>query len=193
MDRFIDKYKIDSSRKRGWNYSNPGYYFITICTYEENNFFGKIVEGKMEYKTIGKIAVEELLKTFNMRSYLKLIAWVVMPNHVHMLFSIRDIPVETRCNASLQGTTKTMGIISNYRNHPGFYKTLNCKSNEEVSKVIREYKGAVKRIANQQHLFFGWQTRYYDEVIQDENKLKTVIYYIRNNVKNWEKDRLFMK
>ena len=225
MIRFADKFKVESSRLAGWNYSDNGIYFITICTRYHNNFLGKIVDEKMECKEAGKIVVNELLKTFELRPYLKLIAWVVMPNHLHILFGVGDGHVETRCNASqtnkcemtqfiidekslngvsndvltnetrcnasLPGDSIKTKVISNYRNHPGFYNKLNIKSNQEVSKIIREFKGAVKRQTNKLGIYFVWQDGYYDEIVKDENKLKTIIYYIKNNPNNWEKDKLF--
>lgn len=39
---FKQKYRIPSVRLKNWNYSSPGYYFITICTYKKNCYFGKI-------------------------------------------------------------------------------------------------------------------------------------------------------
>ena len=225
MTRFADKFKVESSRLVGWDYSNNGIYFITVCTRYHNNFLGKVVDGRMEYWKAGKIVIDELLKTFELRKYLRLIAWVVMPNHLHILFGVGDGHVETRgnasqtnnremtqfiiddkslngvsndvltnetrYNASLPGDSIRTKVISNYRNHPDFYNKLNMKSNQEVSKIIREFKGAVKKETNKRKIFFVWQERYYDEIVNDENKLNTITYYINNNVKNWEKDKLF--
>ncbi len=78
-NRFDDRYKINSSRLNNWDYSNPGYYFITICTYNKNNFFGKIIDNKMELSEIGKITKNELLKTISLRNNLIINPWVVMP------------------------------------------------------------------------------------------------------------------
>jgi len=56
VTRFADKYKIDSTRLAGWNYSTPGTYFITICTVHHNNFFGTIVDNQMVLSDRGIIA-----------------------------------------------------------------------------------------------------------------------------------------
>ena len=191
MVRFIDKYKINSSRLIGWNYSKPGNYFITICTYLHNNYFGKIENGKMLYKPAGKICVNELLKTFDIRKNLKLIAWVVMPNHVHLLIMLRDLHVETPRGASLQDNRKVTLINFSHKNHPGFYSRLNQKSNQEIPKAINQFKSMVTNQCKKQNLLFGWQTRFFDEVVNTENKLKTFKYYIKNNPENWQKDKLY--
>ncbi|MFA6185294.1 MAG: hypothetical protein WCT51_00245 [Candidatus Shapirobacteria bacterium] len=51
--KFADKFKLKYSRLQNWNYSTPGYYFITICTYNHNNFFGKIIDNKMKLSKRG--------------------------------------------------------------------------------------------------------------------------------------------
>ncbi|MFA6463239.1 MAG: hypothetical protein WCT51_04340, partial [Candidatus Shapirobacteria bacterium] len=58
--KFADKFKLKSSRLQNWNYSTPGYYFITICTHNHNNFFGKIINNKMELSKRGEITKSEL-------------------------------------------------------------------------------------------------------------------------------------
>ncbi|MFZ2153103.1 MAG: transposase [Microgenomates group bacterium] len=190
MDRFAERYRVNSVRKIGWDYSNPGYYFVTICTVNHYCCLGKIDNDKMVLSTRGIVVIEELHKTFEIRKNLKLEAWVVMPNHVHMLFGVGDHLVETRCNASLQGDSKQSTVISNYRNHPGFFDKINIKSNSEVAKTIRSFKGAVKRRLKHQNIFFGWQERYYDEIVTDDKRLKIIKYYINNNPKNWKQDKL---
>ena len=93
--RFADKFLIESSRLNNWDYSNPGIYFITICTYNHNNFFGKIENNQMVLSDKGEIVKQEILKTIKIRKNVTIDPWVIMPNHVHLLITIRDLPVET--------------------------------------------------------------------------------------------------
>ena len=53
--KFASKYKLKSSRLQNFDYSTPGVYFITICTLNKNNFFGKIINSKMELNQKGLI------------------------------------------------------------------------------------------------------------------------------------------
>lgn len=75
-------------RLKKYNYALEGYYFITICTKEKNHFFGEIIEEKMQYNRIGRIAnnsierIEEIYKTIKLDKY------VIMPNHIHMILII---------------------------------------------------------------------------------------------------------
>lgn len=80
--------KRRNPRLKNYNYALEGYYFITICTKEKHHFFGEIIEEKMQYNRIGRIAnnsierIEEIYKT------LKLDKYVIMPNHIHMILII---------------------------------------------------------------------------------------------------------
>ena len=190
-EKFDDRFKIKSSRLIGWDYSNPGNYFITICTYLHNNFFGKIINNQMILSDCGGIAKNELLKTFAIRKNLELFAWVIMPNHIHILFAIRNIDVETHGNASLLKNPKSIEVISNYRNHPNFYNKLNQRSNKIIPKTIKLFKGAVTRDCNQSQIFFSWQPRYYDEIIQTQKRFYQIKNYIINNPKNWVMDKMY--
>jgi REP element-mobilizing transposase RayT len=184
--RFAERFKIESSRLAGWNYSGKGIYFITICTRYQNNFFGKIMDGKMIYKVAGEICVNCINEISKHFPDVRLIESVVMPNHVHILFH-----VETHDRASLQDNRKITLINLGHKNHPDYYSRLSKKSNQVVPNVIKQLKSSVKRKCNQQKLYFVWQDRYYDEVIKDNKRLNTIKYYIKNNIKNWQKDKLY--
>jgi putative transposase len=51
-----NKYRIETTRLRSWNYSSGVAYFITICTKDRVPFPGKIEQGKMQLSEHGKIA-----------------------------------------------------------------------------------------------------------------------------------------
>ena len=53
-NKFADKYRVASSRRENWDYSTPGFYFVTICTLNHNNFFGKIINNKIELSKMNK-------------------------------------------------------------------------------------------------------------------------------------------
>ena len=85
MDRFRGKYRIESNRLRGWNYSSDGIYFITIVTAGRECVFGEIQSNQMIYNAFGKIAVAEWHKSFEMRQELFLDEFILMPNHLHAI------------------------------------------------------------------------------------------------------------
>jgi putative transposase len=74
-----------SIRLKGYDYNQPGAYFVTICTYQRQEIFGEVVGGEMRLNPVGEIVREEWLKTAKIRSYVELHEdeFVIMPNHVH--------------------------------------------------------------------------------------------------------------
>jgi len=62
-----------------------------------------------------------------------------------------------------------------------------------LGSVIRSYKSAVSGQVHILHPQFGWQERYYDNIIKDVPAYQRIETYIRNNVRNWENDILFGK
>ena len=67
MSLFRGKYKNESSRKPGFDYTSPGSYFITINARWRICWFGEVVAGVMQLSDIGEIVAEEWLKTRTIR------------------------------------------------------------------------------------------------------------------------------
>ena len=178
-DIFADKYKKKSTRLLHYNYSEPGTYFITICTLNHNNFFGKIINGIIEYSKAGLIAKNELLNTIIIRKNILIDYWVIMPNHIHLLITIKYRQVETPRGASLP------------ENSPDKFHKMSSKSKQEIPAVINQYKSRVTNICRRNRIFFAWQSRYFDEIIKDDKQLIFVQQYIKNNINNWQKDEMF--
>jgi putative transposase len=102
MDKYKNKYRIKSTRLQYWDYASPGYYFITICTKNREDYFGEIKNEKMCLNEIGDIAQKFWLEIPNHFSNVTLDEFIIMPNHVHGIVIINDDPaafvafVETR-------------------------------------------------------------------------------------------------
>ena len=96
---YKNKYRIPSARREAYNYSQNGFYFITICTQNRELFFGNIIDNKMILSEIGKIAEQEWINTDKIRNNVILHEFVIMPNHIHGIIQIKN-PVETHGNAS---------------------------------------------------------------------------------------------
>ena len=99
MTLFRDRYRIESARLRGWDYSADGYYFITVCTKNRECFLGRIENEKMLPSPAGKLVEEEWERTEQVRPDVRLDAWIMMPNHVHGIVVLQNregkTPVET--------------------------------------------------------------------------------------------------
>lgn len=156
-----------SIRLQGYDYSQEGLYFITICCQNKNCFFGEIQRGQMLLNEYGQIAHQEWLKTAELRSNIALDEFVIMPNHMHGIIQIteKEEAIQRIDHTSgLQGPSKTIGAI------------------------IRGYKSAVTKQVTQLG-FRGqlWQRNYYDHIIRSEKAYSAIRNYIVNNPKNWNK------
>jgi len=88
---FNPKYQHRSSiRLRKYDYTEPNWYYITICTHDRENIFGKIQRSKMILNEFGKIVDEEWLKTKEIRKNIDLDYYVIMPNHLHGIIIIEQ-------------------------------------------------------------------------------------------------------
>ena len=77
-----------SIRLKGYDYSQAGLYFITICCQDRAHLFGNVENGEMILNAFGKIAWEEWLATEKIRDNCKIHESIVMPNHIHGIIEI---------------------------------------------------------------------------------------------------------
>ena len=91
MTKFKNKYRIESNRMPGWDYSGNGIYFITMVTKNRKCLFGKIVNDKMILSDYGKIVKNEWYKSFEIRQELILDEFMIMPNHLHAIIILKTI------------------------------------------------------------------------------------------------------
>jgi len=81
--KYANKYRIKSTRLQNWDYGWNAAYFVTICTADQKCFFGKIRNGKMQLSETGRWADKFWHEIPNHFSFVRLGAFVVMPNHIH--------------------------------------------------------------------------------------------------------------
>ena len=79
-----------SIRLKGYDYSQPGAYFITICTHRRACLFGDVIEGDMHLNPLGNMAWQCWQAIPDHFPHAILDAFVVMPNHVHSIVWIVD-------------------------------------------------------------------------------------------------------
>ncbi len=77
------EYNRRSIRLRGYNYSKPGYYYVTIDTFDYVCHFGHVSEGKMVSSDMGKIAQKCWLEIPQHFPNIVLDEFIIMPEHVH--------------------------------------------------------------------------------------------------------------
>jgi REP element-mobilizing transposase RayT len=90
MTLYQGKYRIKSSRLRGWDYRSRGWYFVTICTRGHAHIFGAVEEREVVLSPVGRIAEFELRTLCQHYDNVQIDKHVVMPNHVHAIVMIED-------------------------------------------------------------------------------------------------------
>lgn len=93
MAKYNDKYKIESTRLKDFDYSQDGYYFFTICTFNRNKYFGEAKDNKIIINEIGNIVLQCWLDLPTYYTNIQLDYFVVMPNHIHgIIFIKKQVP-----------------------------------------------------------------------------------------------------
>jgi len=171
MTKFRGKYRIESTRLQNWDYTSPGYYFVTICTKFRQLLFGELEEGDMRLSPVGEIAWRYWADIPSHFANANLDEFVVMPNHVHGIL----ILAETQHAASLQ--------------EPTTGRKFGPLQPRSLSTIIRSYKSAVTRWARKNgYEDFAWQARFYDHIILGESSLHSIRQYIQDNPTKWDQD-----
>ena len=189
MSLFKNKYRIESTRLPNWDYGSAGYYFVTICTKGRDAFFGEIIKGEMGLSRIGEIVSEEWLKTAEIRPNVKIDAWVVMPNHVHLIVvithKINAPQPEARRRITPERETPQRGVSTRRTD-----KALEKWTRNTLGSIIGQFKGkCTKRILEEGFVDFEWQTRFYDRILRSDESLHKARVYIAVNPENWDNDK----
>ena len=101
---FRNRFRYNSLRYAGRDYSLPGKYFVTICTGQKTEWFGSAISGKMHLSEIGDIASQMWYEIPVHFPFIGMDAFVVMPNHLHGIITINRF-IGTLIVGSLHATT----------------------------------------------------------------------------------------
>jgi len=88
---FRDKYLSGSIRYRGYDYSLPGMYYVTICTKNKGHYFGEIECGKMILSETGEITQQMLTEIPVHFPFAGLDEYVIMPDNIHAIIIINEL------------------------------------------------------------------------------------------------------
>ena len=217
MEKFKNKYRIQSHRKPNWDYSADAHYFLTVVTQNRECNLGEIVNTKpvethgsvspspqsnMILSDYGKIVETEWYKSFEIRNELILHDFVLMPNHLHTIVQI-DTIVETHGRVSLQihpqsQSTKNTNIeISQIKRNPpirlpksisSFIAGFKSAVNTKIDDYIDEHHLTIPKYTRNNHFF---QPNYHDHIIRNNFEYQTIQNYIANNPMNWNNDKFY--
>ena len=174
-----------STRIPGYDYSQPGYYSVTICTLNRKKLFGEIIDSEMHLNRIGEV-VHSIWKTLPERfSNVELDQSIIMPNHLHGIIILNEpqpLPYESVAASTIPERFK-----------PHIYAQRAARCPPTLGQVVRTFKGAVThRLHEAGRLNFAWQPRYFPVIIRGETHLLNARRYIINNPANWAKDTFYV-
>lgn len=208
MDKYKNKYRVPTARAQWWDYGRNGAYFITICTKNRVHYFGEGNNGRIALSNLGEVANILWHEIPNHAPFVELGDFIVMPNHIHGILilnkpDIRDGNgngnvngngngnVETRLIASLQQPHHQSPPPTEKSNAGGFSENKNPMIHENVSRIIRWYKGRCSFELRKINAHFEWQSRFYDHIIRNDSEYQRISDYIVNNPMNWCTDKFF--
>lgn len=179
------KHQRRSIRLKGYDYSQPGWYYITLCTHNREHLFGSIKDAKIVLNGVGQIIQNEWLKTGTIRENISIGEFVIMPNHLH---GIIQIMAEGAYRNTPQPNTPQP-------NTPQRDTSQQFKSpSQTIGAIIRGFKSTTTKKINQMQNTPGaklWQRNYYEHIVRDEKDLKRIQQYIIENPLKWQDDRYF--
>jgi len=162
-----------SVRLPGYDYAQAGAYFVTLCAHLHECLFGAVVDEQVLLTEFGQVVVEEWHRTAELRPYVRLDSYVVMPNHFHGVIWI----VHDRGGTMHRAPTEEC-----------FGKPVAGS----LSTIVRAFKAAATKRINRMRDTPGarvWQRNYYEHVIRTERVLNAIRQYITDNPARWTLDR----
>lgn len=189
-----------SIRLQGYDYTQPGAYFLTINTHNKVHNLGQIINGTVQLFGAGIIAQELWLKTPRHFNNVILGEFVIMPNHMHAIVVIADGNKSQRSKGEALGhsvsETNEAQNIAAFGNETRIFSP-NASPNQHphgtvpnsISAIIQNFKSVSTRKINKELGTPGaniWQRNFYEHIIRDEEDYDRIVEYIRDNPKRWE-------
>ncbi len=155
-------------RLNQYDYTSPGYYFVTVCTYQKQFLFGSVQNKTVQLNQMGMIVSycwNEIPQHFN---HVLLDTFVIMPNHLHAIVALgtratRASPLQPPVQ---EPQPVSLGVII------GLFKSAASKQINQFNKTQRPI----------------WQRSFYDHIIRNENELHQVRQYILDNPAKRDED-----
>ncbi len=161
-------YNRRTIRLKGYDYSQAGAYFVTICVRNRQCVLGDVFDGEMKLSEYGKVAVESWHWLARRFTYIELDEWIVMPNHLHGIIVIHDDQISRGDSRIAPTGRKSLGRLM------GAFKTVSTKRINEMRKT----PGAKL-----------WQRNYFEHIVRNPNSLDRIREYIGTNARFWQSDK----
>ncbi len=163
-----------SPRLSGYDYSQEGAYFVTVCVQGRQVLLGEIIHGEMRLNQAGCMVERWWNKLESNFPTLKTDFYVIMPNHFHGIALIAE-----NTSSALPACPQGAHMGAPLQKILQWFKTM----------TTNEYIHGVKEHGWPQFQGSLWQRSFYDHVIRDEASLNRIREYISTNPLRWDLDR----
>jgi REP element-mobilizing transposase RayT len=193
------KHHRRSVRLKGYDYAQPGAYFVTICVRDRKCLLGKIINDQVQKSEYGRVA-ESFWAQIPVRfPNVSIDVFVVMPNHIHAIVMIHGPTRRGAVTAPLGGVTPPLrqdgalgGVTPPLRQGGASGGVTAPLRRPTLGQVVAYYKYETTKQINQVRGTPGcpfWQRGFYDHVVRNERDLNAVREYVANNPLKWALDR----
>ncbi len=160
-----DSLPVRKQHRASWHDYSGGCYFVTVCTKEKEMSLGDIASnGEMQLSLAGKSVQRAIEDTPTHYRDSKILAYVIMPNHIHAIINITNQASEDMSVRKFGGRITRLG------------------------NIVSSIKGAATRESKQNGTTINWQNGYYDTIIKNDIQLQTFMEYIDANIARWAQD-----
>lgn len=192
-----------SIRLKGYDYSQEGLYFITLCCQNRAHLFGYIFNKEMILNDAGKMIVNQWLQLPDRFNNIVLHEFVVMPNHFHSIVQIvgATLVVAPKTDSDIikgqpQGIAPTIAPTDNDINNE--IENIN-KIEKTVGNIIGAFKSIttveyINGVKNNNWKSFDrriWERNYWEHIIRNEIAYQNISNYIINNPNKWSEDKFY--
>jgi len=163
------------NRLDGYDYSQEGAYFVTVCSKNRTELFGEVVtkessgfgengvvgatvpgRPRVKLSNIGEIIENAILYYNNNTNHIEIGKYVIMPNHIHAIILLRE--------SGDRGRSPLQWVVRNLKSY--------------VTKQIG---------------FSPWQRSYHDHIIRSYSEYMKITEYIKNNPAQWTEDMYYIE
>ena len=155
-------------RLKDYDYSTPGYYFITICTHDRHHYFGSITNDQMIHSSAGLMVNAAITECEDRFQSVSIDTHIVMPNHIHIL----------------------IGLAIRLEDEPGIDNLIDV-IHWIKSTTHQRYRAGVRRQRWNSYNGAVWQEGYHDHIVRNERELGEIRAYVMTNVERWDKDTFY--
>jgi len=206
------KHHRRSIRLQGYDYAQPGAYFVTLVTQGREPLFGRVVNGQMQPNDAGRMVERWWAELGNKYPHIVPDTRVVMPNHFHGIVIItdnhvgtgNDVGADLRVCPDERGAHPNTGAHVGAPLHPGAGAHPNTGAHPGAGAHIgaplpaivqwfktmttNEYIRGVKTLGWTPFPGKLWQRNYYEHIIRNDASLNRIRQYIIDNPARWDAD-----